>query len=216
MKVGVDGVLLGCLAQPNTDAKVLDIGTGSGLLLLILSQRFPKLNLTGIDININAIEQAKINIHNSPFNNPVSIEHTSIQKLERGSFDFFISNPPFFKGVHPNIGKDRFEARAQDLLPLSELFKNTKRLATDNAKFALIYPIEFESDIFTHSKLNEWYIKKKVVIFGRENKTAKRVYYEFSSTDVDDFQESELIIEIERHKYTEEYKALTKDFYLNF
>lgn len=215
MKVGVDAVLLGALAEPNTKGKVLDVGCGSGILMLMLAQRFPLLEINGIDINTNAIQQAKENIDNSSFKNKFEVLEGDFCSFNYSNYDYFICNPPFFKGTQKEIGIDRYEARAAEMMPLNSFFKNCKALGNPESKIGLIYPFEYFDEVIQNAQQSGWYENRIVYIKGNTEAQVKRVFFEFTRIKTI-IEEKSITIEKSRNNYTEAYKELTKAFYLNF
>lgn len=110
MKIGTDGVLLGAWATANNPDKILDIGTGTGLIVMMLAQRFPNADLVGLDINATAVEEAKENCARSPFhNNRCTIVHQSIQNFQpKNEFDLIVCNPPYLK-IHTKYQLERLQ-----------------------------------------------------------------------------------------------------------
>jgi tRNA1Val (adenine37-N6)-methyltransferase len=215
MKVGVDAVLLGSLAKPKNGDSVLDIGCGSGILMLMIAQKFDASKITGIDININAIEQTKENIENSSFRNEFVIQHTDLNSFKGQRFDYFICNPPFFKGTVKSIGIDRYEARSAEMMPLTNLFSASYALGTTDAKLGMIYPFEFLKEIMITALQNNWIPNRIIKIKGNSKTDYKRVFIEFGKESCTLIEE-EITIENARNDYTKEYIELTKEFYLNF
>lgn len=213
MKIGTDGVLLGAWANFESPKKILDIGTGTGLVLLMLAQRFPYSKLTGIEIDKNAFGEAELNTAESKFKDLCSVIHTSLQEFQtEEKFDLIVSNPPFFEFTNKE-NSARNTARQQSDLTFEELLFHTEKLLISNGKFAVIIP--FESEIYLINLASELnlYPEKITRAKGNENANFKRSLLLFSRTQ-SEVETEELIIEISRNVYTEAYISLTKDFYL--
>ncbi len=142
MKVGTDGVLLGALATGGS--KILDIGTGTGLVALMMAQRCPEAQLTAIDIDAAACGQAAQNVAQSPFAERITIKHTSLSDFAdesvQGTFDAIVCNPPFFENSLECPDDRRTAARHTSSLPFAELIANAARLLSDSGTMTVIIP----------------------------------------------------------------------------
>ena len=213
MKIGTDGVLLGAWANAENPKKILDIGTGTGLILLMLAQRFPEAELTGIEIDKNAAEEAAENVSKSPFYSRCSVIHTSLQNFKtEEKFDLIVSNPPFFELTHKE-NSSRNKARQQSDLTFKGLIFHSEKLLTENGKFALIIPFESENYFVESASELNLFPQKITRVKGNENAPFKRSLMIFSRTNIEP-EMDELIIEISRNVYTKAYISLTQDFYL--
>lgn len=213
MKVGTDGVLLGAWAHVENPGNILDIGTGTGLIALMLAQRFPHAKLTGIEIDQNAFEEARFNVSTSKFRNRINVLHTSLQEFHSNEkYDLIVSNPPFFELTHKEISA-RNKARQQSDLTFEEMINYAEKLLSENGSFAVIIP--FKSEIYFIDLASEFYLfpYKITRVKGNENLPFKRSLMLFSRNQ-SIVQTGELTIEISRNVYTEEYISLTKAFYL--
>lgn len=213
MKIGTDGVLLGAWAHVENPGNILDIGTGTGLIALMLAQRFPHAKLTGIEIDQNAFEEARFNVSTSKFRNRINVLHTSLQEFHSNEkYDLIVSNPPFFELTHKEISA-RNKARQQSDLTFEEMINYAEKLLSENGSFAVIIP--FKSEIYFIDLASEFYLfpYKITRVKGNENLPFKRSLMLFSRNQ-SIVQTGELTIEISRNVYTEEYISLTKAFYL--
>lgn len=217
MKVGTDSILLGAWANCYNTKNILDIGTGTGILSLIMAQRC-NAEITGIDINQESTLQAVENINNSPWKNRIRIVHSSIQNFNPPSekFDLIISNPPFFQNSLKAPDKQRAGSRHNETLNPEDLIIAAKKLLTENGNLSVIWPVE-QGQKFIEKILNvKLYCNRMTKVKPNPQKNTHRLLLEFSSHN-NGLEESELIIENStRHHYTEEYKKLTRDFYLHF
>ena len=219
MKVSTDAVLLGAWVVPNGSANILDVGTGTGILALMLAQK-SLAEITAIDIDKNSTEQAKLNVAESIFASKISVLHTSFQRLVHESkqkFDLIVSNPPFFVDSLKSNDDSRKLARHNDLLSFEDLLNGVKILMTEKGKFCLILP-KMEAQQFREiAKTKGLYLSKLMRIRTRNDKDSEKrhlMQFEFKETE---FSESTLVIEADSHRnYTEEYKQFTKDYYLKF
>lgn len=219
MKVSTDAVLLGAWVIPNGSKTILDIGTGTGVIALMLAQK-SNAKITAIDIDKESTEQAKSNVAESIFHSKVEVLHSSFQVMTNTTnekFNLIVTNPPYFVDSLKNIDDTKKYARHNDLLPFEDLINGVKKLLDDKGKFCLILP-KNEAVIFRElAKQKGLYLSKLMRVRTKPSiETEKRhlMQFEFRETE---FSESTLIIESERHfDYTEDYKNLTKDYYLNF
>ena len=218
MKVGTDGVLIGAWCNTENATNILDIGTGTGLIALMLAQK-SNANIVAIDMDENAAIQASENVKRSEWSDRIEIIHTSIQeyaKVSNQKFDLIVSNPPFFVDSLQAPTASRTLARHTSQLSHSELIDNSLNLLSKNGKFCLILPVaEALATIKIASELN-LFCHKLVYVYPRFGAEAKRLLIEFG-IDNQETVVSELTIETnERHAYTPEFKALCKDYYLKF
>lgn len=215
MKVGTDGVLLGAWCLPPENGNVLDIGSGTGLISLMLAQRFPSLQITGIDIDPGAIEESEINFKNSPWNERLQVIGCSLQDFPSQKFDFIVSNPPFFpkEKNFSATGASRQSARMDGDLNFEELFFHCDRLLTPNGKVALIIPYSEWEECRKIGEKNLLFPEMLTWVKGNKEAPIKRVLAQFSR-EKKEVKSSELIIENARHQYSEAYSKLTEGFYL--
>ena len=220
MKVGTDAVLLGAWVFPNGAKQILDIGTGSGVIALMLAQK-SQAQILGLEMDEASASQAEENFQNSKFHHQLSVKQISFQefsKQETLKFDLIVTNPPYFQQSFKSSDGSRTNARHADMsLPFEDLISGVKRLLSDKGKFCLILPTT-EALIFRElAEKKGLYLSKLLRVKSRTDKdTDKRhlMQFEFKETE---FSESSIAIELnERHQYTPEYKFLTKDYYLNF
>ncbi len=216
-KVGTDAVLLGAwtLIQNNTE-KILDIGAGTGVISLMLAQRAQKAQITAVEIDLDAFEESKFNFDNSPWANRLKCLKSDIKTLFFSSyFDLIVSNPPFYteKTFAPN--NKRNLARNTSSLKFSDLMKKVDSLLSPDGFFSIIVPYKEEIKICELAERNNLFPHKITRVRGNENAPLKRSLIAFGR-DQKKSTPDELIIEVERHIYTQEYINLTKDFYLKF
>jgi len=220
MKVGTDAVLLGAWVNPIDSKKILDIGTGTGIISLMLAQK-TKAEITAIDIDKESTEQAITNVAESDFKDHIKVRHMSFQELTKSSdqkFDLIVTNPPYFIDSLKNQAEtSRKTARHADLLPFEDLIVGVKKLLDEKGKFCLILP-KNEAAIFRKmAELKGLYLSKLLRIRTRLEKDSEKrhiMQFEFKESE---FSESTLVIEEDSHRnYTKEYKELTKDYYLHF
>ncbi|MBD8389730.1 tRNA1(Val) (adenine(37)-N6)-methyltransferase [Dysgonomonas sp. BGC7] len=216
MKVGTDGVLLGAWTDISDAKTALDIGTGTGLISLMIAQRNSNITIDAIDIEIDAIAQAKDNIKNSPFATQIKCTQCSVQefaeKYEK-KYDIIVSNPPFFAESLKSPDNQRSLARHDDTLSINDLLKASAKLLNNNGKLSLIYPYEYKRAILDIAKLNNLFINKATNVYPTSSSQPKRILLEISKNQTS-IQENSLTIEESRHIYSDEFTELVKDFYL--
>ncbi len=205
MKVGTDGVLLGGWAAGGQ--RILDIGCGTGVVALMMAQRFPDSQITAIDIDEGAYQQTVRNVSESPFADRVGVRLTSLQDLSTKPFDAVVCNPPFFTNDLKGPDEQRNRARHTDSLPFSELFQNTRRLLLPEGVFSLVVPVRARSEIDFQSVLNGFYLISECAVKTTPVKAPKRYLLSYSMTP-QRCRHSELIIG------SDDYKEMLKDFYL--
>lgn len=219
MKVGTDAVLLGSWITPNGSAKILDIGTGTGVIALMLAQK-SNATITAIDIDANSTEQARINVQESVFREKINVIHTSFQELTKSSelqFNLIVTNPPYFIDSHKSISDKRSIARHTDTLSFDDLLDGVKKLLEPKGKFCLILPKK-EALLFREMAIAKGlYLSKLLRVRTRKEKDSEKrhlMQFEFKESE---FSETTLVIEEDSHRnYTQEYKAFTKEYYLHF
>jgi len=215
MKVGTDGVLLGAWAQINNAEQILDIGTGTGLIALMLAQRNTQAKIDAIEIDQPAFIQAQENFTNSKWNGRLLAINIAIQDFNpQKQYDSIVSNPPFFENSYSAKGKERNIARQTEKLSFVDLLLAVKRLLKKEGSFSVIIPHQSIAE-FTDIAINQTLFLNRVTnIYPTSRAKVKRVLLEFSFKK-EKIQEDKLVIEPEeRHCYSEEYIKLTKDFYL--
>lgn len=216
MKVGTDGVLLGAWANPISSPKnILDIGTGTGLIAIMMAQRFSKANIIAIDIDPEAVKEAKFNMNSTQWKNRLTCLNTSLQDIDfEYPFDLIVCNPPFFKNTTKPNNKRRSLARHSNGLSLNDIFEKMNKLLTNNGELMLVYPSDSIMAIKENVKLHGLNINEICWVRGNEKSNVKRILLKISKRKTK-LIDSHLTIEKERHHYTDDYVNLCKEFYLN-
>lgn len=218
MKVGTDGVLLGAWTDCQSAHRILDIGTGTGLIALMLAQR-SEATIIGIEINECAVEQAKKNIQKSPWSSRIDIQHISFQdylQQTTPSFDLIVSNPPYFDKSLKSPSKERSIARHTDTLTFEEILEGCKALLNENGRLCLILPFQEGKKLLSKAIIDRWYCVRETSVIPREGTAPKRLLISLSLQE-GSCKYSELMIETDkRHAYSAAYIELTKDYYLKF
>lgn len=219
MKVGTDGTLLGAWAAlPPHAKKILDIGTGSGLIAIMAAQRHPTAKITAIDIDKDCVMQATENAVASPWAERIEVIESPLQEYSpEEKFDVIISNPPYFADSMHSPDRQRTTARHTASLSFKELTDGVLRLLADDGLFAVILPT-IESELLLSASRGRLFTWRRCEVWSTPESGARRIMLELKREPPKDLSQKEKII-IEqggRHIYSEEYKALTADFYLNF
>jgi tRNA1Val (adenine37-N6)-methyltransferase len=215
MKVGIDSVLLGSWVAVNgSERNVLDIGSGTGLLALMMAQKIPDARIVACEIDENACEQARENISSSEWNEKITVINADIRAYTQnsGKFDLIICNPPYFEKSLKSQNCGRNFARHNDWLPFPDLIDCVHRLLCRTGRFALIVPEEKAATIIELAGDKKLFPARRLNVRSTESKPVNRVILELSYI----FQapeENTLIVRAE-NVYSTAYKSMTKDFYL--
>jgi len=213
MKVGTDGVLLGAWAEVENHADILDVGTGTGLIALMLAQRNSTANIDAIDLNENAVIQAQYNFMQSEWSDRLKTIHSSLQNFKPSKkYDLIISNPPYFDSIDV-APSSRNSARHIDDLSLEDLIFHSKSLLNPDGIISLILPKNNEEKFCRILQKNSLFLHRKTDVRGNKAVPIKRILVEFSAHEKK-ITKNELVIEKKRHQYTNEYTKLTRAFYL--
>ena len=214
MKVGTDGCLLGAWAKANSPHYILDIGAGTGLISLMLAQRFPNTIIDAVEIEPTCAKQAHENIQESPWRDRVSIHHSSIQLFEADhQYDLIVSNPPYFTNAFAAPNQNRHQARHDDTLSVQDLIHQAKRLLSTDGVLCVILPVDrFET--FDHVAAEaQLKLHERVNVMPTPTKEAKRVLLKYGRQSHPQTVRS-FYIEAKRGQYSEHFTKLLEDFYL--
>ena len=216
MKVNTDGVLLGAWANLEGVNSVLDVGTGTGLIALMIAQRC-NAQITGVEIEKNAAEEAFENVQNSKWGKRIFIQNTSFQHFAANTeskFDLIISNPPFFTNSEKNINPHLSIARHNHLLPFADIIAGTVKLLTKPGKLSLILPFENANDFVKNASLNGLHLSRLTEVKPFPDKLPNRCLLEFGTKNTN-FEKSQISVFSEvKNEYSVEFKKLAADFYL--
>lgn len=219
MKVGTDGVLLGAWAPLyNEPYSVLDIGSGTGLIALMIAQRSFAEQIDAVEIDQNAFSQCFENFEASPWPDRLYAYHSSLEDFteeffEETTYDLIVSNPPFYTENYKTGNEQRDTARFTDSLPFEQLIACTEGLLSEEGIFATIIPFKEEEAFLQLASEYGLYPFKICRVQGTPDTEIKRSLIALTRIPAEITHEN-LIIELERHQYTDDYKELTKDFYL--
>lgn len=216
MKVGTDSVLLGCLANAQNPKRILDIGTGSGLLALMMAQRFEGALIDTVEINEAAAKEARLNFSESKWHKRLMAHSISLQEFTPNySFDFIVSNPPFFEAGNNTLIPElqRATARQTQSLSFHDLLLNVNRLLTPDGICWLVLPSKESAILKILAIQYELYCVEEINIIPKENKPANRLVFALCKSNKQ-IESRALVIYDSNGKYTEEYYALTLPFLL--
>ena len=218
MKIGTDGVLLGAWTPiENNPYSILDIGTGTGIIALMLAQRSSANQIDALEIDEDAFEQATDNFENSPWSDRLFCFHAGLDEFveePEDEYDLIVSNPPFYSEDYKSDNDQRDLARFQDAMPFEDLIEAAALLLSENGIFSVIIPFKEEGSFSALAAAYELFPLKITHVKGTPTSQIKRSLLAFSRNKTQNFPIDKLVIETERHIYTPDYIALTKDFYL--
>ena len=213
MKVGTDGVLLGAWAPGGK--RILDIGSGTGLISLMMAQRFPEAQVLGIDMDGEACEEAAENVAASPFAGSVHVSRCPLQDfLSSQPYDAIVSNPPFFVDSLKNPDVKRSLARHTDTLPFADLFAGARRLLTEHGFLSIVVPTEVFGRVEEEAYYKGFTLVRKCMVKTVERKAPKRLLLTFSRSRMGNFEESTEVLQLPDGSRSEWYSRLTEEFYI--
>ena len=210
-RVGTDGVLLGALCQVENAQKILEVGTGTGLISLMLAQRNANAEITALDLNDVAVTLAQENFKNSPFSERLQVFHQDFKTFaSQKEYDFVVCNPPFFE--ENNSVKDIL-ARQQVELTFRNLIEKASKILSSEGIFSVIIPSESAQEFENLAEYFDLHLVRKINIFGIENGVLKRNVLEFSKKK-SALETLDFTIEKSPRKYSDQYLELTKEFHV--
>lgn len=215
MKVTTEGCLFAALVAPvKVPTNVLDIGSGTGLLSLMLAQRFPNAKINGIEVDTAAAHQSRENFASSPWASNLSVDNIAIQNFKTEStYDLIVTNPPFFKGSQLGLAANENIAKHEATLNQQDLITAIGRLLSVEGELWVLYP-EYEAKVFSElaSKL-ALYRKSRTLIKNQEGAKVFRVVQVFSR-EWSEEKEEEVVIR-KGNGYTGQFSKLLSGYYLN-
>jgi tRNA1Val (adenine37-N6)-methyltransferase len=218
MKVGTDAVLLGAWVNPGQTKNILDIGTGTGILAIMLAQKSTAM-IDAIDIDEMACRQAAENVEACKWKDRINIHSIAFQFFsheQKTAYDLIVSNPPYFVHCTKTPEDSRTFARHTDMLEFDELLDGVLQLLEPNGRFCVILPSK-EGEVFRDiAESKGLFLNKLLRVRSRLDKPEKRYLMRFERTRKSFSEDSLIIEEDERHSYSDAYKELTKDYYLAF
>ena len=223
MKVNTDGILLGAWSQLHSAQNIADIGTGTGLIALMLAQKdhdygcIKKASITAIEIDPKAAQQASFNVEQSPWHKQVNIVELSFQQYAEQSnerFELLVSNPPYFTNSLKAPDKSRDTARHNDSLSFSDLLTSAQTIATEDAHFYLILPCEEADKLLSIAGQHGWFLSHHCLVSTVTDKQATRSLLQLTNQEVSSVKTSNITIRDRNNNYTQEFVELCRDYYL--
>jgi tRNA1Val (adenine37-N6)-methyltransferase len=218
MKVGTDGVLLGAWAAASrSPCRALDVGTGCGLIALMMAQRFPEAQITAIDIDPSSLRDARSNVTASPFADRITTLESAIQNFHGNGkrFDLVVCNPPFFHNQLPSPNPARHRARHQATLTLDELLAGAARCMSADGELSLILPSDQKSIAVQVAAAHGLCPMRITRVRPLPDRDFVRVLIALTNQPGPSLVQDELTLELSKHHYTPEFRKLTESFYLN-
>ncbi|MCX2496172.1 methyltransferase [Pedobacter sp. PF22-3] len=216
MKINTDGVLIGAMANHNAPKTILDIGTGTGVIALMLAQRFPESHIYAVEIDRQAAETASNNFKVSVFNERLTINHVAIEQYNPSAqFDLIVSNPPFFvndlkneevrKGIARHAGEDFFRL----------LIEKSNSLLADDGQIWLVLPVKQADDVIAIASQYHLSFAERINLHSDENKPTFRQIICLKKGETS-LKESDFYIYKSIKEHTQAYQLLLKDFFLAY
>lgn len=216
MKINTDGVLLAALAENENPTKILDIGTGTGVLALMMAQRFPGAKVHAVEIDEQASATASKNFQLSVFNERLAISNVAIEQYNNcEKFDLIISNPPFFVNDLKNTEEKKGIARHASEQFFANLIVKVNAILAENGSFWFVLPVKQAESLIENAKQMALYPSKIIHLHSDISKPAFRYIVNLNRSKAETKMDHFYIYESEKI-YTEEYKLLLKDFFLGY
>ncbi len=217
MKIGTDGILLGAWANCQNCTSILDIGTGTGVIALMMAQRNENASIDAIEIDENSIKDASMNFNNSTWTNRLNLIHHDVTSFRTAkNYDLIVCNPPFFNNSLKPNDNSRALARHNDKLNITEIAKFSTQKISDKGRVCLILPISSLEEVKLIFAKFQLELIRICFVKPKPHKQPHRILLEFGKQK-QSLQKETITIENEgRHNYTEDYKNLTREFYTIF
>lgn len=216
MKVGTDGTLLGAWAEGGE--RILDIGTGTGLIALMMAQRFPVSQVDAIDIDVDACTQAAENASASPFFSQIKVGNVSLQDFSSGKgdvkYDSVVCNPPFFENSLGSPDEKRHMARHSSALGFGDLFAGVRRIIAPEGRFSAVVPVGSYDSFDAEARLRGFRCSRKTALRTVPRKSPRRLLLEYMIDFAGECVSEEETIQNADGSNSEWYKSLTSEFYL--
>lgn len=220
LKIGTDAVILGALSELNSEMElILDVGTGTGVIALMIAQKTNNnTKIIGIEINKSAAQEASENFLNSKWNLNMTCLNISFQEFSKyyyKNIDLIISNPPYFNNSLKSKSAEKSIAKHTQELNFYELIENSSQLLSPNGEFHVIIPANEFDNFCSIANRNGLFVKKVFWIKSSETSKIKRAVIFFSFVDSTKYESTIIIRKLEDNNYTDQYKTITKEYYIN-
>jgi len=216
LKIGTDAVIIGASIDVNKAKRILDIGTGCGIIALMLAQR-TKASIDAIEPHTPSAKDAKNNFDASPWKDRLSLYIETLEnyvEITDKTYDLIVSNPPFFENDLLSADTNKTQAKHAINLRLEDIIILSRKMLTKNGKIEIIIPIHREKELIDTTQKMNLHLERKIIIYPKKGKVAHRLILRFS-LEFSNYSENELVIRDTNNNYTEEYINLTKDFHLD-
>ncbi len=218
MRIGTDAVLFAQWVGVSSSDNVLDIGTGSGIIPMILSQKGAN-SIDAVELDADSYEEAKLNFSISVWNEKLNVFNSDVRifadEIDK-KYDLIVSNPPFYASDVKPIKEKKVMARHVSTLSFRDLLQSAKKMMKDNSRFALVLPF-YESRLFIkEAEQFGFNLQKEMQIIPIEGKESNRVNMQFVFGEVDVVETKCFTMRNKDYSYTEEYRGFLKDYYLDF
>lgn len=220
MKVGTDGVLLGAWTPIEGAQSILDVGSGTGLLGLMLAQRAPEAEITAVELDQDACLQSLENVQQSPWANRVEVINVDFRlfsSVDKRRYDLIVSNPPYFVNSQRSSVEARTVARHTTLLSYYELIEGVMRLLKPEGRCSIILPAG-NYQLFSGLAMTAGLFEiRRMLVNPTPQKPVSRILSVWSRLETDSHAEERMVLEVKgRHDYSADYRKLTRDFYLQY
>lgn len=214
MKVGTDGILLGAWCDCSAAKHILDVGTGTGIIALMVAQRNAEAVVDAVEIDDISSREAQDNFMSSPWKDRLNLSCCDFSDFRgEGRYDLIVSNPPFFLTGQSSPNSRRATARHAGSLPYSLLFFKSKVMLSPHGRIAIIYPSDSKDEVEFYAGEADLWMKRRCAVRSYDGGRIIRYMWEFTPSQVQ-LEESELTIYSEINHYSEDFRNLTREFYL--
>lgn len=215
MKVGTDAMLLGAGVEVVDAENALDIGAGTGVISLMIAQRFPGVNLVAVEIDEASAKECAVNFQNSRWSERLKIYQGDFLDYDfNQSFDLIVSNPPYYQTRLENEDTRKSQARHESALPMADMLAKVSEIMSQNGAFWLIVPVEVSQLWIDTAEENELFLTRRIDVTGKVGAEVKRTILAFSRTK-EEVTKSELVVRNADGSYTDEYINLTCSYHYN-
>jgi tRNA1Val (adenine37-N6)-methyltransferase len=217
MKVGTDGVIIGAWVSVNHSSRILDVGTGTGLIALMIAQRSNAL-IDAVEIDDPAYSEAKYNFDQSPWKERLEIFHSDFNTFpnEKGHlYDLIVCNPPFFIDSLKTSDHQLAKAKHNESMTFGQLIQGSAKILKGTGRLAVIIPIESFAEFRETARLQGFYLHKQTYVITKPKRPVSRVLLEFSLMQGYTVT-SEILIQNDNGQFTDQFKEMTGPYYLNF